>query len=336
MAIKKILIIAEAGVNHNGDLKIAKKLVKEAKKSGADIIKFQTFSADSLSTEKAKLANYQRQCSRDNNSQHKLLQNLSLTKDMHYKLKHYCDKLKIEFCSTAFDIDSLKFLISLGVKRIKIASGEITNYSLLKYISKLNYPIILSTGMSKMKEINQALNILTDGSKKRKNITILHCNSAYPTPMKDVNLKSMSYIKKNTKYNVGFSDHTLGIEVPIAASALGATIIEKHFTLDRKLKGPDQKTSLEPNELMLMVNSIRNIELALGNFEKNPTKSELKNKKIVRKSLVASKKIVKGELFTIENITAKRPGNGISPMKLKNILGKKSKKNYKIDDLISA
>lgn len=335
MIKKKILIIAEAGVNHNGNLNIAKKLVKEASKAGADVIKFQTFTSNTLTTKKAKLAKYQKLFSNKNLSQFDLIKKLELDEAMHKKLKSFSDKLGIEFLSTAFDIDSLNFLISLGIKRIKIPSGEITNFELLNYISKQNLPVIMSTGMSTMKEIIQAHNILISRKLNKKDITILHCNSAYPTPMKDVNLKAMLHIKDKTKSEIGYSDHTLGIEVPIAATALGAKIIEKHFTLNKNYKGPDHKSSIEPNELRLMVQSIRNIEKALGNGLKKPQFSELINIKNVRKSLVAQKKIKVGEKFTRDNITSKRPGYGISPMFINKVLGKKAKKIFLVDDLIT-
>ena len=329
----KTLIIAEAGVNHNGKLSLAKKLIKIAKNSGADVVKFQTFIPSNLVTNKAKLAKYQK-TKNNKTKQINMLEKLSLTKKMHYKLKAYCDKLEIEFCSTAFDIQSLELLLSIGIKRIKIPSGEITNYELLNYISALNYPIILSTGMSDNKEIAKAIKILTQRKIQRKNITVLHCNSSYPTPMKDVNLMAMRSIKLYNKTEIGLSDHSNGIEVPIAAVAMGATIIEKHFTLDRTFEGPDHKSSLSPSELTNMVKSIRNIEIAIGDGIKKITTSESINKNIVRKSLVAAKKIRKGDIFDNENITAKRPGNGLSPMLLNNLIGKKAKRNYLVDELI--
>lgn len=333
MLENKIKIIAEAGVNHNGSLMIAKQLVKKAKIAGADIVKFQTFDPEKIVTQNAKLANYQK-INSNNKKQINLLNDLHLSNSKHLQIKSYCDKIGIEFLSTPFDVDSLKFLISIGIKRIKIPSGEITNYLLLDYISKLNLPIILSTGMSNNREITEALKILTKRKINKKNITILHCNSSYPTPMKDVNLRAIQTIQLQHKTQVGLSDHTNGTEIPIAAAAIGAKILEKHFTLDRKLKGPDHKSSLEPIELSYMIRCVRNIEIAIGNGIKKPSNSEKPNKKIVRKSLVALKKIKKGEIFTYENITAKRPGTGISPMLIGKIIGRKAKKIYNKDDFI--
>lgn len=329
----KTLIIAEAGVNHNGSLVIAKQLVKKAKIAGADIVKFQTFDPEKIVTQNANLADYQK-INNNNKKQINLLKDLQLNNSQHLQIKSYCDKIGIEFLSTPFDVDSLKFLISIGIKRIKIPSGEITNYLLLDYISKLNLPIILSTGMSNNREIDDALKILTKRKISKKNITLLHCNSSYPTPMKDVNLRAIQTLRLQYKTQVGLSDHTNGTEIPIAAVAMGAKIIEKHFTLDRKFKGPDHKSSLVPNELSYMINCIRNIEIAFGNGIKKTSKSEEPNKKIVRKSLVALKAIRKGEIFTYENITAKRPGTGISPMLVDKIIGRKAKKKYNKDDFI--
>ena len=335
MKTNKIIIIAEAGVNHNGNLEVAKQLIKNASIAGADIIKFQSFTSEKLTTKSAKIASYQIINSDSNDSQFELLKKLELNKENFYEIKSYCDELNIEFCSTAFDVENLNFLLSLGIKRIKIPSGEITNLELLKYISSLNLPVIMSTGMSNIKEILDAYDILTQGNLKKSDITILHCNSAYPTPLEDVNLMAMFDIKSKTGAQIGFSDHTLGIEVPIAAAALGATIIEKHFTLDRSFLGPDHKSSLEPHELSDMIKSIRNVEQALGNGIKEPQPSEKNNKNIVRKSLVASKEIKIGEKFTRDNITAKRPGNGLSPMLIEKIIGEKAKKNFVIDELIT-
>ncbi len=325
MIKNKIKIIAEAGVNHNGSLMIAKQLVKKAKIAGADIVKFQTFDPEKIVTQNAKLADYQK-INNNNKKQINLLKDLHLTNSQHLQIKSYCDKIGIEFLSTPFDVDSLKFLISIGIKRIKIPSGEITNYLLLDYISTLNLPIILSTGMSNNREIADALKILTKRKINKKNITILHCNSSYPTPMKDVNLSAIQTIKLQHQVQVGLSDHTNGTEIPIAAAAMGAKILEKHFTLDRKLKGPDHKSSLEPIELSYMIRCVRNIEIAIGNGVKKASKSEKPNKKIVRKSLVALKAIKKGEIFTYENITAKRPGTGITPMSVGKFIGRKAKK----------
>jgi len=331
---KEIIVIAEAGINHNGNLKTAKKLIKVAAEAGVDIVKFQTFIADKLATKFAKKALYQKNLSNSQQSQYQMLKSLELSKKNHYELIDYCKKMKVEFLSTAFDIESIAFLNKLKLKRFKIPSGEITNFPYLKYIGQFNKPIIMSTGMSTLKEIRKALSILTNSGTERKKITLLHCNTEYPTPKKDVNLKAMLTLKKIFKVNVGYSDHTLGIEVPIAATALGATIIEKHFTLSRDQIGCDHFMSLEPRELNDMVKSVRNIEIAMGNGVKKVSLSEKKNIKIVRKSIVAKNKIKKGDIFSNKNITTKRPGSGLSPMSWNKILGRRSKRNYKVDELI--
>lgn len=327
---KKILIIAEAGVNHNGNLNYAKKLALNAKNAGADIIKFQTYNTSKLVTKDAKLAIYQKK--NTNNvfsNQYNLLKKYELSKKKFINLKLFCDKIGIEFLSSPFDLESLDFLIKLKVKKIKIPSGEITNYQLLKEIKKSKKPVILSTGMSTVKEIQDAVEIL--GKKK---LTLLHCNSSYPTPFKDVNLKSIIYLGKKFKLPIGYSDHTLGYEVSLAAATLGSAVIEKHFTLNKQYKGPDHLVSLDTKEFKNMITYIRNIEKSLGSKNKTVTKSERGNIKIVRKSLFAKNKISKGEIFTFNNLTAKRPGTGISPMKLKKIIGKKSKKDFEKDELI--
>jgi N,N'-diacetyllegionaminate synthase len=330
----KTLIIAEAGVNHNGKFLLAKKLIDIAKKSGADIIKFQTFKPEKLVTKKAKKAKYQEK-NYSNESQYKMLKKLELSFNDFKKLKSYAEKKKIEFMSTAFEIDSLKFLKKLKVKRYKIPSGEITNYPFLKFVGSLNKKIILSTGMSTLKDINLALKVITKSGTKLKNITVLHCNTAYPTPFKDVNLNAMSVIRKKIGVDVGYSDHTLGIEVPLAAVSLGAKIIEKHFTISRKLPGPDHHASLEPKELKKMILSIRKIEKSLGKYLKVVTSSEKINKKAIRKSIIAFKDIYKGDIFSKNNLVMKRPGDGISPMMINKLLGKKSKRKYKTDQKIS-
>ena len=333
--LRKVLIIAEAGVNHNGSEKIAYKLIDQAKKCGADIVKFQIFNATNLSTKTLKKPNYiKKNFSLKRKSQFEILKKLELRLHQMNKISNYCKKKKIEFLLSPFDIQSIINLKKLNLKRVKIPSGEINNYPYLKEIAKLNKKIILSTGMSFMHEIKDAINTLTLNGIKKKKITILHCTTDYPTSFKDVNLDAINSIKKHFNLQVGYSDHTTGIEVPIAAVANGATVIEKHFTLNKKMIGPDHKASLEPEEFKNMVKCIRNIEKAIGNGVKKPAKSEIKNRKLVRKSIVASEEIIIGQKFSTNNLTTKRPGSGISPMSWKKLIGKKSKKNYKVDDLI--
>ena len=329
-----VLIIAEAGVNHNGSFSLAKKLVDAAKNCGADVVKFQTFKSNNLVTPYTKKALYQNSNVKDNESQLDMLRKLELSFDQQIDLKNYCNEKNIEFLSTAFDLESLDLIGKMNLKRLKIPSGEITNLPYLRKIGSLGKPIILSTGMSNMQEIRNAINQLQLVGTSRKDISILHCTSEYPAPLFDVNLKAMSSIKKEFKVNVGYSDHTLGVEVSFAAVSLGAQIIEKHITLDKNLVGPDHKASLEPQEFRNLVEGIRNISIALGKEEKKITNSELKNLKIVRKSIVAKKDIKKGELYTKENLTTKRPGSGICPMKWDEIIGKVSNKDYNSDDLI--
>lgn len=330
------LIIAEAGVNHNGDIEIAKNLVRCAANAGADIVKFQTFKAKKLVSKNAFLAEYQQNNLNDfSNSQFKLLKNLELDYSMHLSIIECCKENGIRFLSSPFDHESIDFLDSLNIEYFKIPSGEITNGPYLKHIAKLGKPIILSTGMANLSEINDALQIFFEHGYPKSKITLLHCNTEYPTPMKDVNLYAMLHIKNEFGVNVGYSDHTNGIEVPIAAVALGANVIEKHFTLDRNLPGPDHKASLEPDEFKLMVQSIRNIEKSIsGTGFKNPSESEIKNLIVVRKSIVASCLIKKGELLTESNITIKRPGNGLSPMKWESIIGMKAIRDFDEDELI--
>ena len=304
--MSKVLIIAEAGVNHNGDINIAKKLVKEAKVAGADIVKFQTFIPSKLASKHAKMAEYQIKNTGIIETQEEMLSKLTLKQENYVELADYCKELGIEFLSTPFEIDSLHFLNDL--QRIwKIPSGEITNYPFLVEIAKTGKEVILSTGMSSIDEVDAAIETLRSNESGK--ITLLHCTTNYPTPMNDVNLRAMLTLKKHFDCDVGYSDHTRGIEVPIAAVALGASVIEKHFTLDRNMEGPDHKASLEPDELKAMVGSIRNIELALGDGVKEPAESELVNINIARKSIVAARSIAKGELLTEDNLTTKRPGN---------------------------
>lgn len=329
----KVLIIAEAGVNHNGDIDLAHSLIDEAYKAGADIVKFQTFQATELVIKSAEKAEYQKISSSTIESQWEMLKNLELTSENHFQLIKHCETLGIEFLTTAFDLKSLEFLTKLNLSRFKIPSGEITNFPYLKRISELEKPIILSTGMSDLLEVENAIQVLRSND-PNKDLTILHCNTEYPTPMEDVNLNAMLSLKKKFKVNVGYSDHTSGIEIAIAAVALGAKVIEKHLTLDKTLQGPDHQASLNPLEFKNMVNGIRNIELALGDGVKRPSKSESKNIAIARKSLVAKESIREGELFSEDNMNVKRPGNGISPMRWNEIIGQKAKRNFNVDDLI--
>jgi N,N'-diacetyllegionaminate synthase len=333
--INRTTIIAEAGVNHNGDLKLAKRLVDVAAEAGADLVKFQTFKVNHLITKNAAKAEYQIETTSKDESQFEMLTKLELTEAMHESLISYCKKKKIKFFSSGFDIQSLDYLNLLGLSQFKIPSGEITNLPYLRHVGTFSKPIILSTGMSTIYEIEDALKALEKVGMQRKDITVLHCNSQYPTPMIDVNLKAMCTIRDTLGVNIGYSDHTLGVEVAIAAVALGATVIEKHFTLDRNMLGPDHKASLEPEELALMIRSIRNIEQSLGENVKRPSPSELKNKTIARKSLVARIPIKNGEIFTKENITTKRPGDGVSPMLWDKIVGQVAKRDFATDELIS-
>jgi N,N'-diacetyllegionaminate synthase len=330
----KIFIIAEAGVNHNGNIEIAKKMIEVARECGADAIKFQTFKTEEVISKHAPKAEYQKLNTGENKSQLEMVKKLELSFEDFVELKEYCDKVGIMFLSTPFDFQSIEFLHSLGLEIFKIPSGEITNLPYLEKIGKLRKKIILSTGMADLGEIEDALDILISNGTERENITLLHSNTEYPTPYEDVNLLAMITIKEAFKVKVGYSDHTLGIEVPIAAAALGASIIEKHFTLDKNMEGPDHRASLEPYELKAMIDAIRNIEKALGNGIKKPSKSEIKNRDIVRKSIVARRNIRKGEIFTEDNITVKRPGTGISPMRWYEVLGKNAIKDFKEDDII--
>ena len=329
----KVFIIAEAGVNHNGKLNLALKLIDKAAEANADAIKFQTFTADNLVIKNSPLAKYQKKKIKINN-QYKLLKKLEFTKKMHIKCIERCKIKKIKFLSSPFSIPDIIYLKSLKQKIFKIPSGEITNYPYLEYIGSLKKKIILSTGMSNLIEISNAVNILLKNGTKKNNITLLHCNSAYPTPFSDVNLNSINLLKKKFSLKVGISDHSPGIEIPICSVAYGVSIIEKHFTLNKKMIGPDHSSSINSEELKNMVISIRNAESALGYNKKKISKSEKENIKIVRKSIVANKNISKGEIFSNENITCKRPGTGISPIYFKKIIGKKAYKDFKKDELI--
>jgi N,N'-diacetyllegionaminate synthase len=332
--MNKVFIIAEAGVNHNGSIKLAKKLVDVASESGADAVKFQTFKAEKLVSKHAQKADYQKETTDKKESQFEMVKKLELDSDTHKELMAYCKTKNIMFLSTPFDHDSVDLLSDLGLEIFKIPSGEITNLPYLRHIGKLNKKVILSTGMADIGEIEDALDVLIAAGTKKENITVLHANTEYPTPMEDVNLKAMVTIGNTFDIAFGYSDHTLGIEVDIAAVALGACCIEKHFTLDKTMEGPDHKASLEPDELKAMVKAIRNIELALGSCVKKPSKSEIPNMQIARKSIVAKIDIKKGEILTEEKITIKRPGNGINPMRWDEIVGTIAQKDYSEDELI--
>lgn len=331
--MKHTIIIAEAGVNHNGSIEMAKQLIDAAAIAGVDYVKFQTFKAKKLVTKNAKQAEYQ-QRNAAAESQLAMLKKLELSKKEHEELIGYCQEKGVRFLSTAFDMESVEYLHSLNLGLWKIPSGEITNYPYLVKIAQYGEPVILSTGMSTMEDIKQSIDVLCNNGLTKEQITLLHCNTEYPTPMQDVNLQAMLQMREQLGAKVGYSDHTKGIEVPIAAVALGAEVIEKHFTLDRTLPGPDHKASLEPKELKAMVDSIRNIEQALGDGQKQVSESERKNMAIARKSIVAAKIIRKGDLLTEENLTTKRPGSGISPMRWNEVLGTKAVRDFAEDELI--
>lgn len=328
----KTLIIAEAGVNHNGNIDIAKKMIEVAKEAGADIIKFQTANLDKLVSKFAEMATYQKETLGFVKTQKDMLGDITLAYEDFYILADYCKQVGIEFLSTPFDIESVYFLRKLGCNFWKIPSGEITNYPYLVEIAKTNMPVIMSTGMSELDEIKSAISVLKENGCGE--LTLLQCNTQYPTPYEDANINAMKTIERETGLPVGYSDHTQGIEVSIAAVALGAKVIEKHFTLDRNMEGPDHNASLEPNELKAMVSAIRNIEMALGDGEKKVSKSERENIEIARKSIVASKKIKKGEILSCDNITTKRPGSGINPMRWNEIIGTVAIRDFDEDELI--
>jgi len=330
----KTFIIAEAGVNHNGSLELAKKLVDAAKEAGADAVKFQTFKAEKLISKYANKAEYQKRYTKENESQLEMVKKLELSFEEFEEIFKYCNSKDISFLSSPFDLESIEFLANLGLEIFKIPSGEITNLPYLEKIGKLKKKIIISTGMAYLEEIEAALNILIQSGTKKEDIIVLHCNTEYPTPYEDVNLRAMLTIKKAFKIRIGYSDHTPGIEIPIAAVAMGAEVIEKHFTLDRNMEGPDHKASLEPVELANMVSAIRNIEKAMGDGIKKPSSSEMKNIIIARKSIVAAKRIKFGETFTEENLSVKRPGTGISPMQWHSVLGKQANRDYEEDEAI--
>ena len=322
-------------MNHNGSVDTAKKLIEAASEAGSDLIKFQTFKTKSIITKKAEKADYQKDFTEKSESQFEMLKKLELDRTAHEELIQYCEIKNIQFLSTAFDHDSIDLLAELNIPFYKIPSGEITNLPYLRHIGRMGKPIIMSTGMATLDEVRFALKVLLGSGAEKEKITILHCNTEYPTPMEDVNLNAMLTIQDELEIAVGYSDHTLGIEIPVAAVALGACVIEKHFTLDRTLPGPDHCASLEPEELKLMVAAIRNIEKAMGDWVKKPSPSEMKNMSIARRSIVAKKPISKGELFTEKNLTVKRPGTGVSPMEWDTYIGRSADKEYQMDDLIN-
>jgi N-acetylneuraminate synthase len=330
----KTLIIAEAGVNHNGDMALAKKLIVAAADAGADLVKFQTFIASNLVSKNAPKAEYQKNVTDPEESQQEMVRKLELSKENHLELIDECKRKGIGFFSTAFDLGSVDLLEEFGSKFVKVPSGELTNLPYLRYLTRTGKPVLLSTGMANLGEIEAAINVIEQSGTPRAKITVLHCTTEYPTPMEDVNLRAMVNIGNALGVKVGYSDHTSGIEIPIAAVALGATVIEKHFTLDRNLPGPDHRASLEPDELKAMVAGIRNIERALGDGIKRPSPSELKNKPIARKSLVAATDIKAGELFSVENLATKRPGTGVSPMLWDEVIGRSASRDFNEDELI--
>ncbi|HEC1546684.1 TPA: N-acetylneuraminate synthase [Campylobacter upsaliensis] len=331
--MKKVLIIAEAGVNHNGDINLAKKLIEQAAKAGADVVKFQTFKANSCVSVSAKKAKYQLETTAKEESQLEMIQKLELSYESHFELMKHCKKHGIAFLSTPFDLESVEFLRGLDLPYFKIPSGEITNLPYLKAVAKCKKRVLLSTGMANLGEIEAALTILRKNGTR--NITLLHCNTEYPTPFEDVNLNALKTLKEAFKLEVGYSDHTEGIVASLGAVALGAVVIEKHFTLDKTMEGPDHRASLEFEELRALCKGIRELEKALGSGIKKASKSEAKNKIIARKSLVAKREIQKGEKFSIDNLTTKRPGSGISAMRYEEYLGKRALKTYKKDELIN-
>jgi N,N'-diacetyllegionaminate synthase len=330
----KTLIIAEAGVNHNGDMVLARQLIAVAKSAGADIVKFQTFKAGKLVIKSADKADYQKSTTGTSENQYEMIRKLEMSRADHQMLIDECQRQGIRFFSTAFDTESFDMLVSLGLDQVKIPSGELTNLPLLRYMTRLGMPVMLSTGMATLGEIEAAIEEIELAGTPRNRITVLHCTTEYPAPMEDVNLRAMVSMRTALGVDVGYSDHTPGIEIPIAAVALGARVIEKHFTLDRALPGPDHQASLEPHELKAMVDAIRNVEVALGDGVKRPSARELKNKPIARRSLVAIAAIRAGEAFSAENIGTKRPGNGISPMRWHEVIGRTAPRNFAIDELI--
>ncbi len=329
-----VTIIAEAGVNHNGCIKTAKRLIDAAASAGADLIKFQTFRTELLVNREAEKADYQKQNTPGGDTQFDMLRRLEISPEDHYELIRHCENRNIRFFSTAFDNDSVDFLKDLNLGLWKIPSGEITNLPYLRKIARYGQPVLLSTGMCGLREVEEAVSVLLSEGLSRESITVLHCNTQYPTPMEDVHLRAMVQMGEHFGIKTGYSDHTEGIEVAIAAAALGAVVIEKHLTLDKTMEGPDHRASLEPEEFARMVQSIRNIERALGNGCKTPSPSEIPNRSVARKSIVAARPIRRGELFSEENLTVKRPGNGISPMRWNEIIGTAATRDYRPDEPI--
>ncbi len=329
-----VFIIAEAGVNHNGSLELAKQLINVAAEAGADAVKFQTFKADKLVSKTAQKADYQKQTTDSSESQYAMIKKLELGADAHHELMSYCKSKNILFLSTPFDHESIDLLHGMGMSIFKIPSGEITNLPYLRHVGSLKKKVILSTGMADLDEIKDALNILIGAGTQKEDITVLHATTEYPCPMGEVNLRAMATIAQAFEVKIGYSDHTKGIEIPIAAAAMGATVIEKHFTLDSSMQGPDHKASLEPQELIAMVKAVRNVEKALGDGIKKASRSEIKNIAVARKSIVASRAIRKGEILSAENLSVKRPGNGISPMRWDEIVGTPACKDYHEDEML--
>tara|TARA_Y100000589_G_scaffold301056_1_gene311681 strand:- start:1117 stop:2133 length:1017 start_codon:yes stop_codon:yes gene_type:complete len=330
----KVCIIAEAGVNHNGDIELAKRLIKVASEAGADYVKFQSFKAESLVCKNAKKAEYQIRNTGKDDAQFEMIKRLELSRDSHFQLQKVCNEEGIKFLSTPFDLDSLNLILTLDMDFIKIPSGEITHWPFLNAVGASSKPVILSTGMSFMEEVRQATEVLYSAGLNRNNLTVLHCNTEYPTPMEDVNLRAMNTIADTLGVKVGYSDHTLGIEVALGAVSRGACVIEKHFTLDRDLPGPDHRASLEPNELKNMVDGIRSLEKALGDNKKLPSNSEVKNISIARRSIVANTPIFRGDTFNEVNVICKRPSGGINPMQWPKLIGKVADRDYAVDDQI--
>lgn len=330
--MRHVIVIAEAGVNHNGSFELAKKMVDAAKEAGVDYVKFQTFNPQKLVSKYAEKAEYQKETTGSDETQLQMLQKLTLTEDNFLSLRDYCKEVGIGFISTPFDLDSIAFLETFDMDFWKVPSGEVTNLPYLEAIARTKRKVVMSTGMCDMNEIQDAMEVLKKNGTTE--ITLLHCNTQYPTPYEHVNLRAMSTIKDTLHKEVGYSDHTQGIEVPIAAVAMGATVIEKHFTLDKNMEGPDHKASLDPTELKQMVSAIRNIEKAIGNGSKEPSSSELTNKAVARKSIVASREIKQGEIFSEDNLTTKRPGTGISPMKWYEVIGKVAVRDFSEDEII--
>lgn len=331
---EKVLIIAEAGVNHNGEISIAKKLIDAAVDAGADVVKFQTFKAENVVTKEAKLSDYQKANKVEDNNQFEMLKKLELSEDAHFELFEYCQMKGITFFSTAFDLDSIEFLSKFKMGMWKIPSGELTNYPYVRSIARKAEKVILSTGMATLAEVAETIKVLTSNGTQKDNITVLQCHTDYPTKPEDVNLLAMLSMKQELGVKVGYSDHTMGIDISLAAVALGATIIEKHFTLDQNNRGPDHQASLSPSEFKDLVKGIRNIEVALGSPVKVPSKNEIPNLLSARKSIVAKTRIKKGEIFTDDNLTTKRPGNGINPMKWNEVVGRVADRDFDVDELL--